>query len=347
MRRYRGFFKKFLKLIAPIWYSKNKKKIRKWSVYLMALVVLQMVLAVIVTQWTAGLFNALELHSIIGVVQQILTLIIIFAGSIAVNSAHTHVKRNLQIGLRTWLTDITIEKWMTNGNHFKLLANPTDGNDNPDGRIADDIKHSADGFVELFNSLFYNILLLGSFTGMLWSLSGVIVVGGVTVYGYMVWLAIIYAAVASVFGYFASKPLTATTNDMCTAEQNFRFELVESKENCGKIAFNKTEEVELDKFKLLIRKLREKYNTQTSAWIKIVQFHSGYGVINMAVPILAAAPQYIVEKLTLGGLMQSAQAFSQMVGALSWPVNHMAGVAIWRASVERVLNLIDSIDELA
>jgi putative ATP-binding cassette transporter len=347
MRKYRGFFKKFLKLVSPYWYSKHKKQIRKWSISFIILIILQMILAVFVSQWTLGLFNALEVHSFAGVFQQILSLIVLFVGSIGINTAHTKVKRNLQIGLRTWLTETVIGKWIGNDAFYKLAAIPNEENDNPDGRIADDIKHSVDGIINLFDSLLLAILLLVSFTGILWGLSGTIVVFGVTIYGYMVWLALLYAAIASVVGYYFSLPLTTTTNDMTTAEQNFRFELVESKNNCGKIMIQNTQDVELSKFKQLVKTLKEMYDIQTKAWMKIVQFHSGYSISSMAFPIIAAAPLYIASKVTLGGLMQASQSFSQVVGALSWPVNNMAGIALWRTSVERVLRLVEAIDSLA
>jgi putative ATP-binding cassette transporter len=66
----------------------------------------------------------------------------------------------------------------------------------------------------------------------------------------------------------------------------------------------------------------------------------------MALPILAAAPRFILGSITLGALMQSAQAFQQLSTAISWPVNNMAGIAQWRASVERVLALVKALDDL-
>jgi len=44
--------------------------------------------------------------------------------------------------------------------------------------------------------------------------------------------------------------------------------------------------------------------------------------------------------------MQSAQAFQHMASALSWPVNNAGGIAEWRASVERILNLLKVLDDL-
>lgn len=345
-RSNRQLLKRYLNLIAPYFYSKNKVQIRKWSVSLLILIILQMGIAILVTGWTAGTFNALELRSVSGILTQLIQLIGIFIGSIVVSTAHTHVKRSLQIGLRKFLTQETIQKWLHDGAHAKLLQNPTSKNDNPDGRLSSDCRAVADGFIELSTGLLYNILATFGFTAVLWSLSSVVTIGSITISGILVWVAILYAISASILGYFASKSLTSTTNDLNSCEADLRLSLVEAKENCGRIGFQGEEAREAERLFSFFDKLRESYCTQTEAWKRIVKFGSGYGVLNMAIPILVSSPGYIIGKLTLGGLMQSAQAFGQLVCALSWPVNSMAGIAIWRASADRVLSLTDSIDEL-
>jgi len=45
--------------------------------------------------------------------------------------------------------------------------------------------------------------------------------------------------------------------------------------------------------------------------------------------------------------MQTAQAFQQMEGALSWPIDNLGRAAEWKASAERVLGLYDALQELA
>ena len=44
--------------------------------------------------------------------------------------------------------------------------------------------------------------------------------------------------------------------------------------------------------------------------------------------------------------MQMAQAFSQVTAALSFPVDNLSGIALWRASVERVMALQDALGGL-
>ena len=75
-------------------------------------------------------------------------------------------------------------------------------------------------------------------------------------------------------------------------------------------------------------------------------FNSGYTVLSTAFPVLIAAPRFILGNMTLGALMQSVQVFQQMSSALSWPVNNMAAIAQWRASVERVVSLVKALEDL-
>jgi putative ATP-binding cassette transporter len=60
-------------------------------------------------------------------------------------------------------------------------------------------------------------------------------------------------------------------------------------------------------------------------------------------PILVGTPRFLEGTLSLGRLMQSGQAFQQVTAALSWPVDNLALIAGWRASVERVLMLDEAV----
>ena len=345
-----GFFIQFIRLAGPFWNSENKSIIRKRTLALIVLTVLQIVLAVVITEWSAALFNALEQHSMSGLFKQVGLLVLIFAASMVVTYVHLIIKRRLQIGWRSWLTERVIGQWMNKGRHYQVTHLQTAEHDNPDGRIAEDIRIATDEAITLCHSLFYSLLLLISFTKILWTLSGTVIldlwVFKMPVYGYLVWIAIIYSAAASVLGWWAGRPLTLTTNAMQTVEANFRFGLVKARENSQAIALIHGEVNEQKRFLGLFQEITDVYDHQTHAWANILLFNSGYSVLSMAFPILIAAPRYILGSITLGALMQSVQAFQQMSAALSWPVNNMAGIAQWRASVERVLSLVKALEDL-
>jgi len=345
-----GFFIQFIHLAGPFWNSEDKAAIRSRTLSLIVLTVMQMGLAVIITEWSAALFNALEQHSMSGLLKQVALLILIFAGSMAVTVTHLKIKRRLQVDWRNWLTERVIGQWMDKAHHYQVTHIQTASHDNPDGRIAEDIRIATEDAIALCHSLFYSVLVLIGFTAILWSLSGKVIVDlglfEISLYGHLVWIAIIYAAAASFLGWRIGKPLIHATDVRQTTEANFRFNLVTARENSLAIALIHGEADEQKRFFRLFRDIVDAYNRQTHAMSHIMLFTSGYSVLSMAFPVLVSAPRYILGSMTLGALMQSVQAFQQMTSALSWPVDNMSAVAQWRASVERVLSLMKALDDL-
>ncbi len=320
------------------------------TLFLTLLTVLQIYLAIVITEWNADFFDALEQHSMSGIIAQIGMLVLIFIGSIAVTTTHLIVKRRLQIGWRIWLTDKVISKWMHKGRHYQINFMVKDNHDNPDERIAEDIRIATEEAIAMAHSLFYSILLLGSFTEILWTLSGTVGFDlgpfSFSVSGYLVWIAIIYSVCASILGWWTGKPLTAATNARQSEEANYRYSLIKAQEHSQSIALIHGEDNEQKRFKHTFQAIIDTFQQQTDAWKQIQIFTSGYSVASMGLPLLVAAPRYIVGAISLGTLMQSVQAFQQLASALSWPVNNLPGIASWRASVERVLGLVKALDEL-
>ena len=346
MRRSQGFFLDFVHFAGPFWHSENKNAIRRSTAILIGLTILQIVMAVLVNQWNAALFDAIEQHSMSGLTQQIMLLMVILVANIVITVAHLSIKRGLMIDWRTWLTEKVTDRWMNDGRHY-LVSHMPGEHDNPDERIAEDCRIATESAISLGHSLFYSFLSLISFTQILWTLSGVVTVDFIftfNLHGHLVWIAIIYAGLASWLGWLVGIPLTKATNANQTAEANFRSGLIDARENSQAIALIEAEDFEKKRFKGLFEQIREVWSRQTSAWQYILAFSTGYGLLSMAFPVLIASPRYIAGAITLGALMQSAQAFQEMASALSWPVNNLASIALWRASVERVLNLIKALD---
>jgi vitamin B12/bleomycin/antimicrobial peptide transport system ATP-binding/permease protein len=339
----------FIQLAGPFWSSENKSVIRIQTLSLIVLTILQIVVAVIITEWTAALYNALEQRSMTGLLIQVGLLILIFFASMAITGTHMVVKRHLQIGWRNWLTERVIGQWMSKGRHYQVTHIQGE-HDNPDGRIAEDIRIATEEAIALSHSLFYSLLLLFSFTKILWTLSGTVMLDlGIVVipiYGHLVWIALIYATGASFLGWLIGKPLIKATDAKQTAEANFRYRLVRERENSLAIALVHGENKEQKRLQVLFQDIIDTWQQQTHAWTHIQLFTSGYSVLSMAFPILVSSPRYILGSISLGALVQSAQSFQHMASALSWPVGNMAGVAKWSASVERVLGLSKALDTL-
>jgi putative ATP-binding cassette transporter len=178
--------------------------------------------------------------------------------------------------------------------------------------------------------------------------SGSIVLPGtnVQVPGYLVPLAFLYAGIGTVLGWAFGRPLMRTTNDLQTAEATFRFGLSRAREHTEAIALMHGEPLEREWSGRRFLQVARDWNRQSWAYLGLVAFSTGYGTLLPVFPILVAAPQYIAGAMTLGVLMQAAQAFQRLTSALSWPVDSIGEIARCRASADRVLSLYEDMQRL-
>ena len=347
--RRKGFFAQFLDLAGPYWNSDEKWSVRGLTALFVLLTMGQVVVPIMVNLWSAALFNALEQRSMDRFLVQIGALLGILAVAMTITSTHLMLKRRLQVGWRRWLTRRLLDDWMAESRHYLVKHMPGD-HDNPDGRIAEDIRNTCESAIDLAHSLFYCLLLLVSFTQILWSLSGVITVTlfdtPLPIPGHMVFVSMLYATAGTTAAVLIGRPLVRTVNMRQTVEANFRFGLVRVRENSEAIALLHGEPDERRRLSDLFVAVRKGFNLQTTALAKVFLFSSGYSVLATGFPFLIAAPRYIAGAISLGELMQIAQAFQQMTSALSWPVDNLSKAAEWKASVERVLALYNALQTL-
>ena len=116
--------------------------------------------------WNRDFFNALDKRDTAQLAELLYVLAaIVVSGGVAV-AIHLHVRRRLQIKWRTWLTHVTTRRWLHAGRQYQLglLA---DDLDNPDGRIAEDIRVSCELAVEFAQSILQCILQLITFLSVL------------------------------------------------------------------------------------------------------------------------------------------------------------------------------------
>ncbi|HRL92827.1 MAG TPA: ABC transporter ATP-binding protein/permease [Pseudomonas sp.] len=337
----------FLRLVGPYWNSTGKLQVRGYTTLLLLLTLAQVGLAIWMSYWSRALFDALEDKSLNALLVQVVTFLVIFLLTMAVTALHMHVKRWLQLDWRRWLTEKVLDRWMAQGHHYQLQLIGGE-HDNPDGRIAEDIRIATESTVGLLHSLVYSLLVFGSFIDILLTLTGSAYVPGTAllVPGYMVLLAFAYAGAGTLFGLLLGRPLVRSTNKLQTAEANFRFGLAHSRSNSESIALMHGEGMERRNAADFFTELGQRWNRQTVAYLGIMAFSSGYGALLPVFPILLMAPQYIAGSMTLGILMQAAQAFQKLTSALSWPIDNLGELAHCRASVQRVLSLYNDMQTL-
>jgi putative ATP-binding cassette transporter len=245
----------------------------------------------------------------------------------------------LHIRWRKWMTDHYQNEWLSNQAYYRLQV-IYKSTDNPDQRIADDIDMFTGSTLSLSIGLLSSVVTLLSFLGILWGLSGTLefTVSGtaIAIPGYMVWVAIVYAFVGTWLTHKIGKRLVRLNYDQQRFEANFRFSMVRLRENAENIAFYKGEPYEK-------QALSERFSYIIGNWWEIMRkqkqltwFTSAYAQIAIIFPVLVASPRYFSGAIQLGGLMQTASAFGQVQGALSWFIDVYSSFASWRATTDRL-----------
>jgi putative ATP-binding cassette transporter len=307
---------------------------------LVVLTVAQAAVPVALNLWSQRLFDALEQRDFANVLHEAGIAVLIILANVLVMTVHLRAKRRLQVEWRGDLTRRILDQWMIPGHDYR--AQRQGGLDNPDGRIAEDVRVATESTVELGHSLLYCVLLLVSFAQILWGLSGTIALefGGweLALPGYLVWIAIGYAGLGAGVAAWLGQPLTRAANLRHAREADFRFGLASVRESGSTIPLQSID-LARPKADRQFDGLIEAWTRQTRALVHLIMFSSSWTVLSQAAPILVAAPRYIAGTITLGVLMQVAQAFLQMTQALAWPIENMQRLADARASFTRVTQL--------
>lgn len=336
---------RFFRLVLPFWSERGCWWPRLLLIGMLSLGAAQVALAIRLNTWSADLFDALERRSAEGLLSEVMIFGAIVVGVMVVNAVHLTIKRRLQLDWRDWLTAQLVERWMDDGTAFRIGLLPG-SHSNADGRIAEDIRITTEAAVDLAHSLFYCLLLLISFSSILWALSGTITFGpddAFSLPGHMVFLALIYSGGGSLIAMFIGRRLVTAADSRQTSEADLRSALVHARDAAEAIAVADAASRERSAIHRFFAAVIQSWNSQTSGLRQLILFSSAYSTLAAFFPILVCIPRYLLGELTLGGLMQTAQAFQQTTSALSWPVDNFPRIAELRASMERVLELHDDI----
>jgi vitamin B12/bleomycin/antimicrobial peptide transport system ATP-binding/permease protein len=249
------------------------------------------------------------------------------------------VNQLLQIRWRRWLTRQFLNEWLADRAYYNISLTADKaaiGTDNPDQRVAEDLRDFCQMTLTLSLDLLSNIVSLFSFVSILWGLSGAIEAFGIPIPGYMVWVALAYALVGTLLTHWVGRPLSILNFRQQRVEADFRYALLRIRENMESIALYRGEAEEAVT-------LRQRFGDVIGNWRQIMNrtkflntLVNGYSQVAIIFPIVVAAPRYFAGTMQLGGLMQTVGAFGEVQSAMSWFVNSYGQLAQWSAIVERL-----------
>lgn len=325
-------------LIKPYWVSEEWKVAWGLLVTIVAINLTLVWINVRINSWSASFYNALQSKDVRDFPSLLITFAVLAFAFIILAVYGLYLRQMLGFRWRQWLTTRFLNEWLGDRNFYRIERDRLA--DNPDQRIADDLQSLASTTLSLSLDLLSTVVTLISFATILWSIASAatISLGGhaITIPGYMVWVAMIYAIAGSYVMHRFGHPLVSINYQQQRVEADFRFSLIRIRENAEQIAFYNGEPVETAHEQGLFQRIRENWWRVMRYTKRLTFVLNFYAQLASLFPIAVAAPRYFAGAFTFGVLMQISRAFGTVSDSFSWFINSYGTLAEWRATVNRL-----------
>ncbi len=347
MKRLVGLMSDASALAAPFWKSEERRPALVLLGVVVALNLALVALAVTFTYWQNAFYNALEARDWNAFIALLLwwhrtgtgtwmpgfaLLSVVF---VLLTVYALYLRQALQIRWRRWMTARLSEDWLSARAYYRMSLTDQ-ATDNPDQRIAEDVRLFVDHSLELSLGLMRSLTSVVSFVVVLWSLSGTIVVLGVSVPGYLVWCAVLYAAFGTGVSHAVGRRLVALNYRKQQVEADFRFDLIRILQNAEGVAFYDGEAEEKRNVARRFAHIVGNWRSIMTVTKNLTFFTSGFAQVALVFPFAVVAPGYFSGRISLGGVFQTSSAFVQVQTALSWFVENYQALTEWSATVARL-----------
>jgi putative ATP-binding cassette transporter len=344
-----GFLRQAWNLAWPYWNSEEKWTARGLLLAVVALNLITVALNVRLNSWNNDFYDALQQYNWPEFWRQFAIFGIIAFSLIVVAVYSLYLRQILHIRWRRWLTDRLLRNWLENQSYYRMQLNQA-VTDNPDQRISEDLDRFATITLALSLGLLSSCVTLASFITILWTLSGALTIplGGltITIPGYMVFAALIYAVAGTLITRWIGYPLIRLNFDQQRYEADFRFSMVRLRENAENVAFYGGEGREFETFQTRFARIVANWWGIIKRRKKLTWFTTGYSQLAIIFPFVVAAPRYFDKAIQLGGLMQISSAFNQVQDALSFIISSYTEIAEYQSVVQRLAGFREKLDEI-
>lgn len=301
--------------------------------------------------WSADFYNALQKLDGAEAVRQIGVFAILTVIGSGLYLSATYIRKLLQICWRQTLTDAALSRWLENKAYWHVGETGQPVLDNPDQRIAEDCRIFVMRVTEEALDMISAVVGLISYVTVLWQLSSFplsLALFGIAVEipHYMVWAAPVYVAICSGMTHVLGAPLMRLNVEQQKREANFRFALARFREAKEAVALASGETVER-------AIMDERFRHIIANWRKLIGrelilgcFTRPYMSTVLRIPMFLALPAFLAGYVTLGGLMQLASAFQNVVTKLSWFIfsyGELAELAAASARLDSFLTQMEGI----
>ncbi|MEL6470110.1 MAG: ABC transporter ATP-binding protein/permease [Cyanobacteria bacterium J06623_4] len=326
-------FRRFWAIAKPYWLGD-----KKWQALgLLALIVLLLFaytgLSVLINNQRGELISALSAKSESRFWQTVAIFIGVLVAYAPLLAGYTYLRDRLGLAWRRWLTDSFVERYFQNRAFYTINQFNSDL-DNPDQRIAEDVKSFTQESLTLALVVTDSVLEMIAFSGVLWGISRELVL-------FLLAYAVLGTLVTvGVFG----QPLVRLNFEQLKKEANFRFSLVRVRENAEAIAFYQGEAQESAQIKSRFMAAFDNYK-QLLLWeLTLNGLTNFYEFVPYVLPAIVVAPAVFSGDVEVGKVSEAQGAFIRVFFSLNVIVARLQSLTAFGAGIDRLYEFAEAIE---
>jgi putative ATP-binding cassette transporter len=315
---------RFKAIAVPYWLGEDKWPARGLLALLVLLLLGQTGVDVLFNQLTGEFTSALAARDEDRFWNSIKLCLAVLIVAVPIHAFYYFVRDTLALHWRRWLTRHLLGSYFSRRAYYRL--NASSEIDNPDQRVAEDIKTFTQESLRFLLVLVGALLQLVAFAGVLWSISRDLV-------AFLVVYAIVGTAVTILlFG----KVLIGLNFYQLKREADFRFSLVRIRENAEAIAFYRGEAQESRQVGGYFDEVFRNFTKLIKAQLNLNLFQYGYRFMTIILPVAIIAGRVISGELEVGRAIQAAGAFAAILSALTVIVDNFETFSRFAAGIDRL-----------
>jgi vitamin B12/bleomycin/antimicrobial peptide transport system ATP-binding/permease protein len=195
-----------------------------WVALIVLMTLFSVRLSILFSFWNNGFYSAMQSLD----AKAFWSMLLVFATLATVYVVRAllsfYLRQAFLIRWRVWLTNLLMDRWLARQSYYRSQYVPEQV-DNPDQRIQQDVASFVGSSLALSMGLLDSVVSLVSFSIILWSLSGTLVLFGWNIPRAMVFMVYSYVIISTVFAVKIGRPLIRLNflNEQFSA--NFRYAL--------------------------------------------------------------------------------------------------------------------------
>jgi vitamin B12/bleomycin/antimicrobial peptide transport system ATP-binding/permease protein len=327
-------FQQFWTIAKSYWFSDEKWQARGLLLGVVLFLLAYTGLSVVLNNKRGVLISALSARDEDRFWQTVIVFIGVLVLYAPLLAGYRYLRDRLSLQWRRWLTDRFVTNYFSDRAYYHLNGSELQI-DNPDQRIAEDVRSFTQESLTFLLALVESILSVIAFSGVLLGISKPLVI-------FLVLYAVIGTLVTTVvFG----KPLVRLNFEQLKKEADFRFSLVRIRENAEAIAFYRGEEQELNRVQQRFSEVFENVKRLLIWELNLNVLTNAYEFIPFILPALVVAPAIFAGEMEVGKVTEAQGAFIRVFFSLNLVVARFQALTTFGAGINRLYTFAEFLEQ--